>query len=72
MKAGRITSVKMSTERESGGQSSYYVTVSIETGYQQYEDLKLEVDSGAEQMKTFKYWGQLYDLSQSTQEKDKT
>jgi hypothetical protein len=69
MKAGRIISVKTSTERESGGENSYYVTVSIETGYQQYEDLRLEVESSAEQAKTFNYWGLIYELSQNMQEK---
>jgi hypothetical protein len=69
MKAGRISSVKKFTERESGGENSYCVTVSIETGYQQYEDLRLEVDSAAEQEKTFNYWGLLYELSQNMQEK---
>lgn len=69
MKSGKIISVKMSTERASGGETSYYVTVNVETRAQQYEDLRLEVDSGAEQMRTFNYWGQLYDLSQKIQEK---
>jgi hypothetical protein len=69
MKAGRISSVKKSTERTSGGDTSYHVTVSVETGAQQYEDLRLEFDSAAEQEKTFKYWGALYELSQNMQEK---
>ena len=63
MKSGKIISVKSSTERASGGASSYYVTVNVETGFQQYEDLRLEVDSLSDQAITFNYWMALYEIS---------
>ncbi len=69
MKPGRIISVKTSTERSSGGEPSYYVTINVETAFKQYEDLRLEVDSLGEQAKTFEYWRALCGLSQNMQEK---
>ena len=70
MKSGRILSAKTATERDADGRLNFYVDVSIETAYGQRTDLRLHAESLEEQVKTFNYWGSLFEYSQNNLQKE--